>query len=364
MPRTDRECLIGLNLIETMTPRRMRAILERFPSPAAAWRAADREFLRIPELKEVADRIAGGRSDATLERELAVAADHGLEILTVLDPGYPPSLRRLATPPAVLYVRGTPGIETARSIAIVGTRRCSRYGRAVARRLAGDLVNLGLTVVSGLAVGIDGAAHRGALESEGKTVAVLGCGLLQTYPAVHRDLADRIAESGALVSEYPLDMKPARWTFPQRNRILAGLSRGVVVIEAPQRSGALITVRCALDQGKEVFAVPGNITGTASAGTNRLIKDGAKLVEGVEDILNEFPDLAGLLPQRSTEAAEATLSAMQRAVHDLIGLEPIHLDDIIARGRLSPGDAARTVFELQMMELIEEAEGRRYVRKP
>ncbi|HDL84952.1 MAG TPA: DNA-protecting protein DprA, partial [Candidatus Acetothermia bacterium] len=195
-------------------------------------------------------------------------------------------MRQIENPSAVLYVRGETRIDTTRTLAIVGTRRSSRYGRSMAGKLAQDLARLGLTVVSGLAIGIDTAAHKGALQS-GCTVAVLGSGLAHIYPASNTRLAAQICEQGgSLVSEYPLTMPPSKWTFPQRNRIISGLSRGVIVVEAPQRSGALITARLASEQGREVFAVPGNATSTASAGTNALITDGAKLVTRVNDVIS------------------------------------------------------------------------------
>lgn len=353
-------------MIPELTPRRMAILLERFSSPLAIWRAPAQALAALPGFAKAAEKIAASRSEQAVKRELVQAKELGVQIITILDPGYPPLLREIEAPPPTLYLKGTKTIDTTRTIAVVGTRRSSQYGRAVAGRLAGALGSVGLVVVSGLAIGNDAAAHRGALKAGATTVAVLGSGFLHPYPASNKKLADRICESGTLVSEYPLDTRPAKWTFPQRNRILSGLSRGVVVVEAPERSGALITARLALEQGREVFAVPGNITSTASVGTNRLIKDGAKLVETAEDVLDEFPDLAAVKQAELAEAGKSrlTLSETQQRVYDLIGLEAVHIDDIIARGGVSLAEASHVLLVLQMENLIQEVEGRRYIRTP
>ena len=366
MSRPARDYLVGLNLIPELTPRRMAVLLDRFASPEEMWHAPVGAIAALPGFASAADRIAGGRDEGGLDRELERAKCEGVRIVTLLDPEYPVLLREIEAPPTVLYLRGEGSLDTTRTIALVGTRRSSRYGRAVAERLGEDLCRVGLIVVSGLAVGIDAAAHRGALRGGGTTVAVLGSGLLKLYPASHHSLAREIAQRGLLVSEYPLETRPAKWTFPQRNRVISGLSRGVVVVEAPERSGALITARLGLEQGREVFAVPGNVTSLASVGTNRLIRDGARLVERVADILSEFPDLSSLVRPTGLdkEAAAEALGPSARRVYDLIGLEPVHVDDIIARGELSPTEAAHALLVLQMENLIQEAEGRRYIRSP
>ena len=363
MDREEREYLIGLNLIAELTPRRMTVLLDSFSSPRQMWEAPQGSLSSLPGFSdEVSSRIIAARSENDLDSELERARKLGVGILTILDKDYPPLLRQIENPPVVLYVRGEMLIDTARTLAIVGTRRSSRYGRTMAGKLARDLAELGLIVVSGLAIGIDTAAHKGALTS-GKTVAVLGSGLGHIYPASNARLAEQICkQGGSLISEYPINMPPSKWTFPQRNRIISGLSRGVIVVEAPQRSGALITARLAVEQGREVFAVPGNVTSQASTGTNLLIKDGAKLVTCVEDIVSEFPDLAAITkPQQQRETA---LSPEERRVYDLIGLEPLHIDDIISRVGISPTRAAQILLTLQMQGLVEQIEGRRYIRSP
>jgi DNA processing protein len=364
MRRTQDEYLIGLNLIPELTPRRMTRLLAHLASPQAIWEASGKALASLPGFGALAAKVVASRSEEALDRELARSRKLGIQFLTCLDSGYPPLLRQIDTPPTVLYVRGNAMLNTTRTIAIVGTRRSSRYGRSVAEGLAEELGRRGIVVVSGLAIGIDAAAHRGALKAGAQTVAVLGAGFLYPCPACNSGLADAISKAGTLISEYPLSTRPAKWTFPRRNRVLAGLSRGIVVVEAPERSGALITARLALDQGREVFAVPGNITSTGSCGTNRLIQEGAKLVQTVDDILCELPGLviSETVSVADAKAAALTLSEAEQRVYDLIGLEPMHIDDIIARGDLSPGEAAHILLLLQINQLIQEVEGRRYIR--
>ncbi len=363
----ERRYLIGLNLIPEISPRRMGILLSRFPSPRAIWEASVEDLAALPGFSEAAPRIVAQRNEGAIDRELQRAEELKARIVTLLDPEYPPLLREIDDPPPVLYMKGEGEIDSQKALAIVGTRRASGYGKAVAHKLAAELARFGLPVVSGLALGIDTAAHHGALDGGGTTVAVLGAGLGHIYPAENKGLAQRIEKEGGLIlSEFPVSTPPARWTFPQRNRIISGLVRGVVVVEAPERSGALITARLALEQGREVFAVPGQVTSSASRGTNRLIQDGARLVMDVEDILSEFADLATLIhpPPAQGAAQESHLSPTEQRVYDLIGLEPTHIDDIIAKGKISPTEAAHILLTLQLKNLIQEVEGRRYIRRP
>jgi len=366
MSRSDHELLVGLNLIPQLTPKRTKALFARFDTFRAIWDAPASKLAMVFGSSVLGEAIAAARNEASLDEELARAEESGIRIVTLVDADYPNLLREIDDPPLVLYVRGKLPIDPARSIAIVGTRRGSRYGKLVAARFASQLALKGLTIISGLAAGIDTAAHQGALDVGGLTVAVMGCGLDYPYPKRNQPLLEKIAIEGTAISEYPLGTRPAKWTFPQRNRILAGLSRGVIVVQAPERSGALITARLALEQGREVFAVPGNITSLISAGTNRLIKDGAKLVETVDDVLVEFPDLGREqpVPARSEGTQSSSLSESERRVFELIGLEPVHIDDIIARGDLSPTEASHILLLLQLEGLVEETEGGRYIRKP
>ncbi|MBC7099901.1 DNA-protecting protein DprA, partial [Candidatus Bipolaricaulota bacterium] len=288
------------------------------------------------------------------------ARELGARILTWEEEGYPKALQGIPNPPPVLYVLGELGEKDELAIAIVGTRRCTSYGRVVAERLARELAAVGITVVSGLAPGIDTAAHRGAL-STGRTIAVLGTGLGRPYPAGSEPLIRRIAASGAVVSEFPFEQGGTQWTFPRRNRIIAGLALGVVVVEAPARSGALITVERALEQGKEVLAVPGPITSEASAGTNRLIQEGAKLVTCVEDILEEF-SMPSLLPPEGKAQGQRDLDPEAKAVYDLVGLEPLGLSELVERTGLPHSRLSQILVELELSGLVREVTGRRYIR--
>jgi len=363
MNHTDRDYLIGLNLIPQLTPKRIQRLFGRFETFEGIWNAPASAFANLFGSRVLGEAIASARSEAALDEELVKAEDKAVHIVTLVDEEYPAVLREIDDPPIVLYVRGEQPIDSARSIAIVGTRRGTRYGKMVAARFASQLAMKGFIIVSGLAAGIDAAAHQGTLDVGGFTVAVMGCGIDYPYPKRNQPIYERIVETGVVMSEYPMGSRPAKWTFPQRNRILAGLSRGVIVIQAPERSGALITARCALEQGRDVFAVPGNINSLTSAGSNRLIKQGAKLVDSVDDIFEEYPDLQLVREDASAEDIEPKLGETEATVYELIGLEPVHMDDIIARADLSPTEASHILLLLQLENLIEEAEGGRYIRK-
>jgi DNA processing protein len=365
MTRTDREYLIGLNLIPQLSPKRAQKLFRKFKSFQEIWDAPASAFTELFGSRVLGEAIASSRSEKAVDDELAKAQEKAVRIVTLVDSDYPAVLREIDDPPMALYVRGEQPIDPARTIAVVGTRRGTRYGKMIAARFASQLAMKKLIVVSGLATGIDAAAHQGVLDVGGFTVAVMGCGIDYPYPKRNQPIYERIVETGVVMSEYPMGSRPAKWTFPQRNRILAGLSRGVVVIQAPERSGALITARCALEQGRDVFAVPGNVNTLTSAGSNRLIKQGAKLVDSIEDILDEYPDLRATrqAPNAETEDASPKLGDAEAAVYELIGLEPVHVDDIIARADLSPTEASHILLLLQLENLIVEAEGGRYIRK-
>jgi DNA processing protein len=364
MDKSARYYLVGINMIPELTPHRKRILRAYCSSPVEIWHLSLQEMSTIAGIAEVAPQIIAARQAISIDKEFEQAAQMKIRIVTILDPNYPQLLREINDPPPVLYIKGEYTKQDAVAISIVGTRRASQYGRMIATTLAKEISQLGLTVVSGLAMGIDTAAHQGALQVGGRTIAVLGSGLPNIYPAMHRQLAEKISDSGLLLSEFPLHCQPSKWSFPQRNRIISGLARGVVVVEAPLRSGALITARLALEQGREVFAVPGNITNTGSAGPNRLIKDGAKLIETVADIIDEFPDLKHLIaPQRTDmNLAKVFLSIQENTVYKLLGLEPLHIDDIINQCNLSLAEISQALLTLQMQGLVKEIDGKRYTR--
>lgn len=352
---------IGLNMI--LTPRRFRLLLEHFPSAREIWEAPCEQLRAIPGLEHLAEEFAAQRARVKLEEELAGIGRLGLKVITLAESSYPRPLRGLATPPPVLYLHGDYQERDELAIALVGTRRATPYGRMVAEQLARELSQLGLTIVSGMALGIDTAAHRGALAAGGRTIAVLGSGFERIYPQQNIRLMKEIAASGAVFSEFSLRAEPDRWNFPRRNRIISGLARGVVVVEAPEKSGALITARLALDQGREVFAVPGRITDEASRGGHRLLKAGAKLVEGVEDVLEEFPDLRGvLIGPRPKERPK--LSPLEERLLAALDWEPLHFDEILESTGLSHAELAHGLLQLQLKDLIKEFPGKQYAKLP
>ncbi len=274
------------------------------------------------------------------------------------DPGYPAALRTIPDPPARLYVRGHLPGDGAAAVAVVGARRATAYGVAVARRLAADLARCGVAVVSGLARGIDAAAHEGALDAGGRTVAVLGCGPDVVYPPEHASLMARVIDAGAVLSEYPPGTPPLRHHFPRRNRLISGLSLGVVIVEGREDSGALITADCALEQGREVFAVPGPVTSATSALPHRLVQQGAKLVRGVEDILDELR-----LPVRPPPAPPAVaLAGAEAAVYAVLTLEPQSLDILVLRSSLPVAEVSRALVALELAGMARALPGQRYVR--
>jgi DNA processing protein len=283
---------------------------------------------------------------------VARLAAAGLRWLARSDPGFPPLLRAIHDPPLGLFLRGagSSAVLAQPAVAIVGARACSPYGAQVARALGRELGAAGLVVVSGLARGVDGEAHRGALEAGGVTVGVLGCGIDRDYPAAHRELARRVCERGLVVSEYAPGVEPAPWRFPARNRIIAGLSSAVVVVEARERSGALITSDFALEDGREVFAVPGEITSALSQGTNALLRLGASPLTSSADLLEA-------LGMERAEAARPELGADAAAVLDLLRDAPAEGDELVRRSGLDPGRVAAALTELELADLVTEAEG-------
>ena len=370
---------IALNMTPGVGPRAAARLRERFGSAEGVFGALRSELERMrlrPEAVEsivLRDRHADAAAELERVREMA-----GAEVLALDDGAYPALLREIPDPPVTLYVRGGwRACLEAPCVGVVGSRRCSTYGQNVAAALARDLASRGVTVVSGLARGIDAAAHRGALEAGGRTAAVLGTGLDEVYPRDHRRLAEEILErGGALVTQFPLGTPPVAENFPYRNRVISGLSLGVVVVEASENSGSLITARLALEQGREVYAVPGNITSRNSFGTNYLIKGaGAKLIQQWQDVVSEFPPdiAAAILPPEVKKKGEAAgapprepadLSGPERAVFKLIRTDaPAHIDELAEASGLQISELAGVLLGLEMRELVRQLPGRCYVRR-
>lgn len=326
---SDSRYWLGFSLVPEIGPRRIQLLRSAFGSLASAWHADETE-LRTAGLEAApTTNLVRVRSRLQLDAEVAKIQNVGARLLTLDDDTYPTLLRQIPDAPPVLYVRGTLLPQDDLALAIVGTRRASIYGRDVAIHFARQLARNGVTVVSGLAHGIDAAAHKAALEGGGRTIAVLGCGIDRVYPPDHRDLALEITRRGALISEFPIGTGPEARNFPRRNRIISGLSLGVLVAEAPEHSGALITTGVAAEQGREVFAVPGNIFNAGSTGANRLIQDGAKLVIDINDILDELDIAHRNVQTRTVTERIAPTSESEHTLLRFLNSDPLHIDELV-----------------------------------
>jgi DNA processing protein len=353
---------LRLCLISGVGPRIRKALLERFGSARAALAAAPSELRAVPGVgAKLVQKIATADHEIDAAAEIALCREQGVDILTEAHATYPRVLREIYDPPGVLFVRGTIQPNDALAIAIVGTRHGSQYGLRQAERLAGGLARAGLTIISGLARGVDAAAHRGALAAGGRTIAVLASGVTNIYPPEHDQLAEAILAQGALVSETPIRAEPLAGMFPQRNRIISGLSLGVIVVEAAERSGALITARHAMEQGREVFAVPGNVDSRTSRGCHRLIRDGAKLVESADDVLEELGPLVEAAPRDDGQVihhpAELLLNELEQQVLAAIGGEATSIDEIVSQSGLPAPQVLSTLSVLEMRRLIRRLSG-------
>ena len=358
---------VRLSLVSGVGPLLRKALIERFGTPAAVLAASRSDLQNVDKIgPKIAARIVAAKDEIDAELELQIAADHGIDVLVESGDDYPRPLRTIHDPPGVLFRRGKPNPQDEMAVAIVGTRHATRYGIAQAERLAASLARTGFTVVSGLARGIDAAAHRGAIAAGGRTIAVLASGLLEIYPPEHDKLADEVAANGYLVSESPPRMIPISGAFPQRNRIISGLSLGTIVIEAADRSGALITARHANEQGREVFAVPGPVDSRLSRGCHALIKDGAKLVESIDDVLAELGPLAQNIQREDgtllTKPAELTLNEIEQKVLATIDGAATSMDDIVKASGLPIHRVLSTISVLEMRRLVRRISGTQVVR--
>jgi DNA processing protein len=372
---------VELNMTPGIGPRAAAKLLERFGSAEAVYSATRSELEQLRLVPEAIDSIIARDLQPAAEAEIRAVKKLGGDILLLDDGVYPSSLREIYDPPIVIYVKGSWSVCLDQPcIAVVGSRRCSTYGQNAALMIARDLAQRGVTVVSGFARGIDASAHRGALEAGGRTVAVLGTGIDEYYPRDHKKLASEIlAKGGAIVSQFPLGTPPVSENFPYRNRIISGLSLGVLVVEASENSGSLITARLAIEQNREVFAVPGNITSRNSFGTNYLIKGaGAKLVQQWQDIATELPPqiAARLLPPPFAEGKKERsladrlafvpegLSRAETSVFRLLTPDaPAHIDTLIDQSRLPMSELTNALLSLEIRELVRALPGKCFVRK-
>jgi len=355
---------LAWNKISDIGPKRFYKLLEFFGSTDAAWKAKSGEISKILNLSpKISSRLFEEKNNIIPEREVDLIHKNKVNVLTIEDALYPENLKTIHYPPPVLYFRGTILESDKNSISIVGSRKATYYGKMVAEKISKDLALAGLTIISGMARGIDTAAHKGALSVSGRTIAVLGCGIDHIYPPENRRLAQEIQESGAVISEFSLSTLPERQNFPRRNRVISGLSLGTVVVEAAEKSGALITADFALEQGREVFAIPGNINSPLSNGSHNLIKQGAKLVENYQDILEEIHIV---LPQKTAEkemVKENTfLTEEEKIIYQVITKEPTQIDDIIGVSKLSAGKVSEVLLNLELKDLIKEIEGKRFIK--
>lgn len=350
---------VAFHHVPFIGPARLRRLLETFGSLSHAWHAPSESLRRCLEERPTAELIKT-RNELDLPQVMVGIERSGTRITTTLDASYPALLHEIAAPPPVLYYQGEL-LETDRTaVAIVGTRRVTAYGREMTARISADLARSGVTIISGLARGVDGIAHQAALDAGGRTIAVLGSGVNRIYPPEHRNLAQRIAEQGAMVSDYLPDTPPDGVNFPPRNRIISGLSLGVVVIEAPDRSGALITVDFAADHGRDVFAVPGPANAANSSGCNRLIREGARLVRSAEDILDDLQ----IMRKREMIAAQQALpmSEEDRRLLAVMTAEPQHIDDLALLSDSSVSEVSGRLMMLELQGIIRNAGAQHYSR--
>ncbi|MFQ5862990.1 MAG: DNA-processing protein DprA [Candidatus Brocadiales bacterium] len=364
----ESKALLHLSLTKGIGTTTYRMLLERFGSASAVLNARRTELEGIPGIgTKLADELTRSRNNVNIDKELALAQEHGVNIVPYTHEDYPHNLRAIYDPPLVLYIKGKLNPSDVLSMAIVGSRRCTYYGQSQSKRLARLLGQSGFTIVSGLARGIDTVAHQGALEVGARTITVMGCGLGRVYPRENRELAERISCQGAVVSELPMLTPPSDKNFPPRNRLISGLSLGVVVVEASQRSGALITAHWALEQGKEVFAVPGQVDSPYSRGTHRLLKEGAKLVEDVNDIIEELGPLAETLSicdekEEVQDPRSLALNSQEKKIFSLLSSQPKTIDEITEESQLPASNVASTLMILEIRKLIKQLSGKRFVK--
>ena len=364
----SKEALVALNMIEHVGPVRVRQLLEHFGDAPSILRASKQHLLHVRGIgQETAEAIGSWEKSVDLSGELKRIQEFGCHILTQTDKEYPDLLRQIYDPPIVLYLKGGLTAKDKNAIAMVGSRLTTHYGLETARKLAYQLAYVGVTVVSGGARGIDTAAHQGALSAKGRTVAVLGNGINIVFPPENAELFQRIAANGAVMTQFPFNRKADKQSFPIRNRIVAGMTLGTVVIEANLTSGALITAGMAIDNGRQLFAVPGRIDSPQSKGCHDLIKKGAKLCEGAEDILSEFEYLFPSSNRPPSPVESGTLPALslsdnEQKIHDVLSREELAMDDVIRRSGLPASAASVALLSLEMKRLVRQLPGKLFVR--
>ncbi len=375
----DIEKWLKLIRAEGVGPTIFKRLIEQFTSIEHVFEASVHNLTKVEGIgTRTAERIFATRQTFDAATEIALADRLGVWIMTMADKRYPPALKDIYDPPPVLYVKGDIVRSDSLAVAIVGSRRCTTYGREQAARFAHMLASAGFTIVSGMARGIDTAAHRGALAGGGRTIAVQGCGLSNVFPSENKKLFAATAESGACISELPLGYEPLSENFPGRNRIIAGLCMGVIIIEASAGSGSLITAKAALEYNREVMAIPGMIDSHASKGSHLLIKQGARLVDGIDDVMDALGHIGKGLKDHTADAAERSrqraemplfdaadlnLSDAERVVYGTLDGEPMHTDELIAQCRLAAGQVSSALISLRLKGLIRQLPGNVFLKK-
>ncbi|MEK7236736.1 MAG: DNA-processing protein DprA [Nitrospirota bacterium] len=371
MTRARLESWLRLRAIDGVGDQTVLRLVRAWHSPEAVLCASRDDLIQSGCSPQLADAIRRGPDSPacrSLERELNAIERERIEVLSVLDSTYPARLKMIADPPPLLYITGTLTEQDELAIAIVGARRATAAGRAMTEELSHDLAAAGMTVVSGLARGVDAAAHRGALAAQGRTVAVLGCGIDRTYPPEHDRLRRQIEERGAILSEAPVGAPPHSHHFPRRNRIISGLSLGVIVTEAAINSGSLITARLAAEQGREVFAVPGFVKQDTSRGTNALLKDGAALIERAQDVIDAvLPQLEPALrlrlqPSHTKKGPSDQLGKEEQLVYDALSYDPLTVDDVIVATGMPVPTVMAALLSLELRQQVTQLPGQRYLR--
>lgn len=361
---TETEAFLALNLLPGIGPVRVKRLLEAFGSAPAILQANAQRLRQVEGIgAEMAQKIADWEKTVDLGAEIALVEQADVTVIAQSDPLYPTMLREIHDPPLVLYVWGDSRILTTTQIAVVGTRKPSHYGADCAKKLSYQLAYAGLTITSGLARGVDTAAHQAALAARGKTIAVLGAGLGGIYPPENRELAEKIASfGGAVITEFSMTTKPDPRQFPMRNRIISGLSFGLLVVEASAKSGALISANQAGDQGRTLYAVPGHIDQPGALGSNRLIQQGAKLILSAQDILDDLGLLFSSQPELNKPAQRVELGEREQLIYDSLGDDTISIDDLIAKSRLPSHEVSSTLLALEMRRLVKQLPGSRFVK--
>ncbi len=351
----ERYYWLGFSLISGIGIKRIEKLTAQFGTLRNAWNASEK-MLREAKLSEaLIESLLVQRKKIDLQAEFDKLVKHNIQLVTFLEANYPKRLKTIHDPPPVLYVRGELLPQDEKALAVVGTRKCTRYGRDVSFQLSQELAQNGVTIISGLAQGIDASAHQGALHGHGRTIAILGCGADMIYPREHAELAKKIINNGALISEFPLGTQPISKNFPRRNRLISGLSLGVLVVEAPEKSGALITASTAIEQGRDVFVIPGNITNQNAFGTNKLLQDGAKLITSAKDILDELNMEYTIQQTRVRAETVAPSTDIEAKILNCIGTEPTHIDDIIRESGLSSAEVMGLLTILELKGLAQSA---------